>query len=63
MDRLRPYLSALPALLLAAGVSLGADPPANPDAANHHVLFAGQEDDFGANYIRRYKFVPAWLRS
>ena len=32
--------------------------PANLDAADHHLMFAGQEDDFGANYLRRYKFVP-----
>jgi hypothetical protein len=33
--------------------------PLNPDSADHHVLFTGQEDDFGANYVRRYKFVAA----
>jgi hypothetical protein len=30
--------------------------PANPGAADHHVMYAAQEDDFGANYIRRFKF-------
>jgi hypothetical protein len=32
--------------------------PAQPDTASYHVLFAAQEDDFGANYLRRYKFLP-----
>jgi hypothetical protein len=33
--------------------------PSDPALANHHVMFVGQEDDFGANYTRRYKFPPA----
>jgi hypothetical protein len=32
--------------------------PADISTADHHILFAGQEDDFGANYMRRYKFIP-----
>jgi hypothetical protein len=43
------------------GAALTANPaidPANPGAAEHHVLFGAQEDDFGANYTRRYKFPP-----
>jgi hypothetical protein len=33
--------------------------PVNPGAADHHVMYAAQEDDFGANYIRRFKFGAA----
>jgi hypothetical protein len=32
--------------------------PASPDSAPYHVVFLGQEDDFGANYLQRYKFPP-----
>ena len=32
--------------------------PLNVGATDHHIMYAGQEDDFGANYIRRYKFEP-----
>jgi len=32
--------------------------PLHLSAADHHILYTGQEDDFGANYLRRYKFVP-----
>ncbi len=43
------------------GAALTSNPaidPNNPAAAEHHVLFGAQEDDFGANYTRRYKFPP-----
>jgi hypothetical protein len=32
--------------------------PLDVSTADHHIMYAGQEDDFGANYLRRYKFVP-----
>jgi hypothetical protein len=32
--------------------------PLNVGTADHHIMYTGQEDDFGANYLRRYKFLP-----
>ncbi len=32
--------------------------PGDIGNSDHHLMFAGQEDDFGANYLRRYKFLP-----
>jgi hypothetical protein len=32
--------------------------PGDIGNSDHHVMFTGQEDDFGANYLRRYKFLP-----
>jgi len=40
----------------AASYSSAID-PAKPEDANYHVLFAAQEDDFGANYLQAYKFT------
>jgi hypothetical protein len=42
----------------AAASYAGVINPLDISTADHHVMYAGQEDDFGANYLRRYKFVP-----
>jgi len=42
----------------AAASYAGTIDPINIGTADHHVMYAGQEDDFGANYLRRYKFIP-----
>jgi hypothetical protein len=41
----------------AAASYAGTIDPLNVATANYHLMYAGQEDDFGANYLRRYKFV------
>src|SRR5207248_1079713 len=41
----------------AAASYAGVINPLDVIAADHHIMYTGQEDDFGANYLRRYKFL------